>query len=36
MAERAAALALYRKLGFQEVDQGIAYRKQFEGEIVST
>ena len=27
MAGNAAALALYRKLGFREVDQGIAYRK---------
>ena len=30
MAENAAALALYRKLGFREVDQGIVYRRQFE------
>ena len=30
MAENASALALYRKLGFHEVDQGIVYRKQFE------
>ncbi|HEY1601187.1 MAG TPA: GNAT family N-acetyltransferase [Pirellulales bacterium] len=30
MTGNAAALALYRKLGFREVDQGIAYRKQVE------
>ena len=31
MAANSAARKLYQKLGFQEVDEGVVYRKQGEG-----
>ena len=31
MEQNAAALGLYKKLGFQEVDQGIVLRKETDG-----